>query len=133
MPFAARCFFCFSHSRAATCRKYRKTAGRQMTSWRYFIPRPAGFLQSNAGNPVSLQQIGPDRHHLFPMTVECGSQGGYSVTIDTPGSPPDHAGHRARLRGRLLGRGVHGMVDYKLFRYLLAQAIPRRDTKALLR
>jgi DNA repair protein RadC len=43
---------------------------------------------------------------------------------------PDHAGHRARLRGRLLAGG-DGLLDHELVEYLLALAIPRRDTKPL--
>lgn len=43
---------------------------------------------------------------------------------------PDHAGHRGRLRERLL-RGGDGLLDHELVEYLLALAIPRRDTKPL--
>ncbi|WP_257550088.1 DNA repair protein RadC [Sphingopyxis sp. DBS4] len=46
------------------------------------------------------------------------------------GEAPDHAGHRARLRTRLLGE-PESMADYELVEYLLALAIPRRDTKPL--
>jgi len=42
----------------------------------------------------------------------------------------DTAGHRARLRGRLL-TDPEGLLDHELVEYLLALAIPRRDTKAL--
>ncbi|HIV77929.1 MAG TPA: DNA repair protein RadC [Candidatus Sphingomonas excrementigallinarum] len=41
----------------------------------------------------------------------------------------DHAGHRARLRDRLLGGG--GLLDHELIEYLLMTAIPRRDTKPM--
>lgn len=46
--------------------------------------------------------------------------------------PPatDGTGHRARLRGRLL-EGGEGLLDHELIEYLLALAIPRRDTKPL--
>lgn len=44
---------------------------------------------------------------------------------------PDHAGHRARLRQRLIERGGDGLLDHELIEYLLALAIPRRDTKPL--
>lgn len=44
---------------------------------------------------------------------------------------PDHTGHRSRLRARLLGGDAEGMADYELVEYLLALAIPRRDTKPL--
>ena len=43
--------------------------------------------------------------------------------------PADTAGHRARLRSRLLADG--GLLDHELIEYLLALAIPRRDTKPL--
>lgn len=45
--------------------------------------------------------------------------------------PPDHLGHRARLRQRLVETGGDGMPDYELIEYLLGLAIPRRDTKPL--
>ena len=45
---------------------------------------------------------------------------------------PDTAGHRARLRERLLARGGgDALLDHELIEYLLALAIPRRDTKPL--
>lgn len=47
----------------------------------------------------------------------------------TPGG--DGAGHRARLRERLLTGGPDALLDHELIEYLLALAIPRRDTKPL--
>jgi DNA repair protein RadC len=44
---------------------------------------------------------------------------------------PDHHGHRARLRQRLIGAGGDALLDHELVEYLLALAIPRRDTKPL--
>ncbi len=46
---------------------------------------------------------------------------------------PEHqaSGHRARLRGRLLEQGGDALLDHELVEYLLALAIPRRDTKPL--
>jgi DNA repair protein RadC len=41
------------------------------------------------------------------------------------------AGHRARLRQRLLDAGPQGFHDYELVEYLLALTIPRVDTKPL--
>jgi DNA repair protein RadC len=41
------------------------------------------------------------------------------------------AGHRARLRERLLDAGPGGFHDYELIEYLLALTIPRVDTKPL--
>jgi DNA repair protein RadC len=43
----------------------------------------------------------------------------------------DAAGHRSRLRGRLLEQGGDALLDHELIEYLLALAIPRRDTKPL--
>ena len=50
---------------------------------------------------------------------------------DPATSVDDAAGHRARLRARLLGHGGEALPDYELLEYLLALAIPRRDTKPL--
>jgi DNA repair protein RadC len=43
----------------------------------------------------------------------------------------DGAGHRARLRQRLFEGGPDALHDHELVEYLLALAIPRRDTKPL--
>ena len=43
----------------------------------------------------------------------------------------DRAGHRSRLRARLLDAGPEGFHDYELVEYLLALTIPRVDTKPL--
>ena len=43
----------------------------------------------------------------------------------------DSAGHRARLRKRLLEAGADGFHDYELIEYLLTLTIPRVDTKPL--
>lgn len=40
-------------------------------------------------------------------------------------------GHRARLRKRLIDGGGDALLDHELVEYLLALAIPRRDTKPL--
>lgn len=40
-------------------------------------------------------------------------------------------GHRARLRARLLEGGGEAFLDHELLEYILALAIPRRDTKPL--
>jgi DNA repair protein RadC len=46
--------------------------------------------------------------------------------VDTSGT-----GHRARLRKRLIENGGDALLDHELIEYLLALAIPRRDTKPL--
>lgn len=43
----------------------------------------------------------------------------------------DGAGHRARLRARLLSGGSEALADYEVLEYLLMTAIPRRDVKPL--
>src|SRR3954470_19559314 len=48
-----------------------------------------------------------------------------------PGEPTDNSGHRARLRQRLFEGGPDALLDHELIEYLLALAIPRRDTKPL--
>ena len=45
--------------------------------------------------------------------------------------PHDGAGHRARLRQKLADSGGEALHDHELIEYLLALAIPRRDTKPL--
>ena len=45
--------------------------------------------------------------------------------------PHDGAGHRARLRARLLGGGDEALADYEVLEYLLMTAIPRKDMKPL--
>lgn len=42
-----------------------------------------------------------------------------------------NAGHRARLRARLLGGGDEALGDHEVVEYLLMTAIPRRDVKPL--
>lgn len=48
-----------------------------------------------------------------------------------PAEKPHYHGHRARLRRRFLETGGDGFADYELLEYVLALAIPRRDTKPL--
>ncbi|WP_243444678.1 RadC family protein [Sphingosinicella humi] len=43
----------------------------------------------------------------------------------------DGSGHRARLRRRLFEGGPDALLDHELAEYLLALALPRRDTKDL--
>lgn len=52
----------------------------------------------------------------------------------TPTNPAtDASGHRARLRQRLAEGGPDALLDHELIEYLLALAIPRRDTKPMAR
>ena len=50
---------------------------------------------------------------------------------DADAQEADNAGHRARLRRRLASGGGDALLDHELVEYLLALAIPRRDTKPL--
>jgi DNA repair protein RadC len=45
-------------------------------------------------------------------------------------APSGASGHRSRLRKRLFEGGGKALLDHELVEYLLALAIPRRDTKA---
>ncbi|HET9334797.1 MAG TPA: DNA repair protein RadC [Sphingomicrobium sp.] len=50
---------------------------------------------------------------------------------DSAGNSSGQAvGHRARLRQRLFEGGGKALLDHELVEYLLALAVPRRDTKA---
>ena len=58
---------------------------------------------------------------------EAGAQGkSPNIMAESTG-----AGHRARLRQRLAAGGPDALLDHELIEYLLALAIPRRDTKPL--
>ncbi|MGN6375949.1 MAG: RadC family protein [Sphingomonas sp.] len=46
-------------------------------------------------------------------------------------APDPNAGHRARLRQRLIDSGGDGLLDHELIEYLLALVIRRQDTKPL--
>jgi DNA repair protein RadC len=48
-----------------------------------------------------------------------------------PLPPDDTAGHRERLRRRLLAGGGDALLDHELIEYLLMLAIPRIDTKPI--
>lgn len=50
---------------------------------------------------------------------------------DEKGEPNDTAGHRSRLRRRLLDGGAEALADHEVVEYLLMTAIPRRDVKPL--
>ena len=53
------------------------------------------------------------------------------MTDSTREAQHDGAGHRARLRTRLLEGGEGALADHELVEYLLMTAIPRRDVKPL--
>lgn len=55
------------------------------------------------------------------------------MTSSAPDPATDASGHRARLRQRLIDGGPEALLDHELIEYLLALAIPRRDTKPMAR
>tara|TARA_R110000850_G_scaffold32411_2_gene89193 strand:- start:1308 stop:2126 length:819 start_codon:yes stop_codon:yes gene_type:complete len=70
---------------------------------------------------------------ISPLFLICsGNKRAMTKNTDSQSArPARNSGHRARLRHRILiGRGT-GLHDHELVEYLLALAIPRRDTKAL--
>jgi DNA repair protein RadC len=50
---------------------------------------------------------------------------------ETAGLPHDTAGHRARLRKRLIEGGPDALLDHELIEYLIGLSIKRGDTKPL--
>jgi DNA repair protein RadC len=51
--------------------------------------------------------------------------------IEITGLPHDTAGHRARLRKRLIEGGPDALLDHELIEYLIGLSIKRGDTKPL--
>ncbi|MBE9603272.1 DNA repair protein RadC [Acetobacteraceae bacterium H6797] len=50
-----------------------------------------------------------------------------------PPTDPGPAGHRERMRERLLGTGPEALLDHEMLEMLLFLALPRRDTKPIAR
>ncbi len=48
-----------------------------------------------------------------------------------PSDPPDHLGHRERLRARFAETRGEGLADYEFLELLLFRSIPRRDVKPI--
>ena len=63
------------------------------------------------------------------------AEDGFDFGADTPNrsdaGKTAGAGHRARLRGRLLTGGAEALADYEVLEYLLFAAIKQGDTKPL--
>lgn len=55
------------------------------------------------------------------------------MTTELRDPSTDAAGHRARLRRRLIEGGPDALLDHELIEYLLTLTIPRRDTKPMAR
>lgn len=73
-----------------------------------------------------------NRAMLMPA-CSVGREGKRRLPEHAPRSqvPDGSAGHRTRLRQRLLESGAAGFHDYELVEYLLTLTIPRVDTKPL--
>ncbi|WP_431302515.1 RadC family protein [Sediminicoccus sp. BL-A-41-H5] len=53
------------------------------------------------------------------------------AVVAASGAPPGSAGHRERMRKKLLEGGAEGILDHELIEMVLFLALPRRDTKAI--
>lgn len=61
---------------------------------------------------------------------------GFLIGLDPPASEAEaagHAGHRARMRTKLLTAGPDALLDHELLEMVLFLAVPRRDTKPIAR
>jgi DNA repair protein RadC len=76
--------------------------------------------QNGAASPVNK-----DRSESGPQ-LDLGDASGPQAK-----AVPGHAGHRARLRQRLLEGGADALADYEILEYLIATARPRVDTKPI--
>lgn len=81
-----------------------------------------------------------DRLREAPQGALFAAEAALFVQAPPPPPLPDYAakahdtsGHRARLRKRLMEGGDEALADHEILEYLLATAIPRRDTKPLAR
>ena len=87
-----------------------------------------GDLPDEGGNGERLNDAGfrpPSSSGLF-LDLPAPA----STAPDKP-APHHGTGHRGRLRQRLAEGGPEALLDHELVEYLLALAIPRRDTKPL--
>lgn len=55
----------------------------------------------------------------------------FPVSAEPREEQHEGSGHRARLRRRLFDGGADALLEHELVEYLLALALPRRDTKSL--
>ena len=65
------------------------------------------------------------------MLAEQRMKTGTVPLADSEAEPHHGAGHRARLRTRLLAGGAEALADHEVVEYLLMTAIPRKDVKPL--
>ena len=132
----------------------RRSAAARSTDWRARRSPPRTIAisalrkrrrrtTSSAGRVVPHAPIAVSPRHHRPLKPR------YAVTVPYPAQWPvarsrasflavrrsmgepttDGSGHRARLRQRLFDGGGKALLDHELVEYLLALAIPRRDTK----
>jgi DNA repair protein RadC len=66
-----------------------------------------------------------------PLSAEDQQGFAFGTAPEQERKPSPNAGHRERLRERLLVAGPHSLSDHELIEFLLFAAIPRRDTKPL--
>ena len=73
------------------------------------------------------------RRELAPPPLPDAEPSAEAATLFPMGAPEVHhgSGHRERLRRRLFEGGADALLDHEIVEYLLALAIPRRDTKKL--
>ena len=64
-----------------------------------------------------------------------GDEAGLFAVTEPVSAPAENpaAGHRARLRKRLLEGGIDALGDHEVIEYLLMGAIPRKDVKPIAR
>lgn len=55
------------------------------------------------------------------------------ASFDRKIAPPEHGGHRRRLREKFLKGGLNGFLDYEILEILLTLGTPRRDCRELAR
>ena len=55
----------------------------------------------------------------------------FAEAVSVGHAPSDHAGHRQRIRERLLKMCGEALADYELLELALQMVIPRKDTKSL--
>lgn len=80
--------------------------------------------------PLSYPAV---RSRLSPVQSRAELRYGFSMSSSAPDAATDASGHRSRLRRRLIEQGPEALLDHELIEYLLALAIPRRDTKPIAR
>jgi DNA repair protein RadC len=102
------------------------------------MDEPAGDLQARA--PANRRRAGapgaPNHVEESPFATAAAMPFNVSEVfperlVGTTAAPHHGKGHRTRLRQRLVEGGPDALLDHELVEYLLALAIPRRDTKPL--